>query len=115
MVVVEREFHSVELAKWLCAQGVAFAISQKSSTYIQTKQGEFQQLKSKELSLGMKRFLTGVKVTKSQGFSKLAIACYHKRKYKSKNVHEPWYILTNLGYAGRNPHCLSSKKWHCWR
>jgi hypothetical protein len=55
VIVRDREFHSVELGKWLQWEGVAFALRQKSSTYIQTKQGEFLQLKSLELSTGLKR------------------------------------------------------------
>ncbi|WP_437126729.1 IS4 family transposase [Planktothrix tepida] len=97
VVVGDREFHSVELAKWLQAEGVAFAFRQKADTYIQLKGEDFQQLKSLDLSPGMKRFLTGVKVTKSKGFGKVALACYWKRTYKSRNLDEPWYILTNLG------------------
>jgi hypothetical protein len=87
----------VELAKWLQSKNVAFAVRQKANTFIQQKEQEFKQLSSLELSPGMKRFLTGVKVTKSKGFGKMAIACYWKRKYKNRNLDEPWYILTNLG------------------
>lgn len=97
VVVGDREFHSIELASWLQSKNVAFAFRQKSDTYIQVKGEDFQQLKSLELSPGMKRFLTGVKVTKSKGFGKVALACYWKRKSKSRNLDEPWYILTNLG------------------
>ncbi|HEY9809044.1 MAG TPA: IS4 family transposase [Halomicronema sp.] len=96
VIVGDREFHSVELAKWLSVKGVAFALRQKSDTYIQVKSGDFQQLKSLGLSPGMKRFIPGVKVTKNKGFGKLSIACYWKRKYKNRNLDEPWYILTNL-------------------
>ncbi len=96
VIVGDREFHSVELGKWLQAEGVAFAISQKSDTYIKVKSGDFQQLKSLGLSPEMKKIITKVKVTKSKGFAKFSIACYWKRKYKNRNVDEPWYILTNL-------------------
>ena len=80
----------------LSGQRVAFALRQKSDTFIQARGEEYKQLKSLELPTGLKRFITGVKITKSRGFSKLAIACYQKRKYKNRNVDEPWYILTNL-------------------
>ncbi|NEO17443.1 MULTISPECIES: IS4 family transposase [unclassified Moorena] len=93
----DREFHSVELAKWLQSKNVAFALRQKADTYIQPKGQDFQQLNSLDLSPGMKKFITGVKVTKSQGFGPLTIACHWKRKYNSQNLDEPWYILTNLG------------------
>ena len=96
VVVGDREFHSVELAKWLCAEGVAFALRQKSDTYIKANGVDYKQLKSLELSTGLKRFIPGVKITKSKGFGKFSLACYQKRKYKNRNVDEPWYILTNL-------------------
>ncbi|MCT7953463.1 IS4 family transposase [Ancylothrix sp. C2] len=96
VVVGDREFHSVELAAWLQNQGVAFALRQKSDTYIQAKKEDYKQLKTLELSTGLKRFITGVKVTKSKGFGNFSLACYQKRKYKNRNVDEPWYILTNL-------------------
>ena len=96
VIVGDREFHSVELGKWLSVKGVAFALRQKSDTYIKGNGVDYKQLKSLELSPGMKRFITGVKVTKSKGFGKLSLACYQKRKYKNRNVDETSYILTNL-------------------
>ncbi|WP_293117418.1 IS4 family transposase [Moorena sp. SIO3E8] len=96
VVLGDREFHSVELATWLQTMGVAFALRQKANTYIQEEGKNFQQLSTLELSPGMKKFITGVKVTKSKGFGPLTLACYWKRKYKNRNLDEPWYILTNL-------------------
>ena len=34
VIVGDREFHSVEWGKWLCAEGVAFALRQKSRTSV---------------------------------------------------------------------------------
>ena len=45
----------------------------------------------------MKKLLTGVKVTKSQGFGDFNIAYHCQRKSQSRKADEPWYILTNLG------------------
>ena len=36
-------------------------------------------------------------MTKTKGFGSFSVAVYWKRKYKGKNLDEPWYILTNLG------------------
>lgn len=97
VILGDREFHSIELARWLHSENVAFVLRQKGDTLIQQKGRDFQPLNSLGLMPGMKRFLTGIKVTKSKGFGKLAIACYWKRKSQGKNLDEPWYILTNLG------------------
>jgi hypothetical protein len=75
----------------------SFCSSTIAEIYIQRKGEKFQPLKSLELAPGMKRFFTGVKVTKTKGFGYFSVAAYWKRKYKGKNLDEPWYILTNLG------------------
>ncbi len=97
VVLGDREFHSVELANWLDEQNVAFALRQKVDTYIKQQGQDFQQLNQLELVPGMKRFITGVKVTKSKGFGCFNLAYYWKRKYRGKQTSEPWHILTNLG------------------
>ncbi len=83
--ITHREFHSVELARCLHSENVAFVLRQKGDTFIQEKGRDFQPLNSIGLMPGMKRFLTGIKVTKSKGFVKQAIACYWKRKSQGKN------------------------------
>jgi hypothetical protein len=44
----------------------------------------------------MKRFFTGIKLTKAHGFGKAYLAAYWKRAYRSKVEKEAWYLLTNL-------------------
>ena len=53
VVLGDREFHSIELAKWLQSEKVAFALRQKADTFIQQKGEDFQQLSSLELSPGI--------------------------------------------------------------
>lgn len=45
---------------------------------------------------GMKRFLTDIKVTQSQGFRGANLGGYWKRKYRGKVEKEPWYLLSNF-------------------
>lgn len=92
----DREFHSVELAKWLKSRKLLFVLRQKKDTHIQLKGQSYQRLDSFAIILGVKRFLTGVKVRKVKGFGQAAIAVYWKRKYRGKIEDEPWYLLTNL-------------------
>lgn len=92
----DREFHSVELAKWLTVKKAYFVLRQKKDTYIQEKGRVYQRLDSLEIVPGVKRFLTGVRVRKAKGFCQGSIGIYWKRQYRGKKEEEPWYLLTNL-------------------
>ncbi len=96
VVLGDREFHSVELGKWLCSEKVYFVLRQKKDTFIQRQGQDYQQLTALETTSRMKEFLTDIKITKEKGFAQAAIAIYWKRKYRSKQEKEPWYLLTNL-------------------
>jgi Transposase DDE domain len=96
VVLGDREFHSVELAKWLKSRKIYFVLRQKKDTNFQAKNQTYQELTSLKLTPGMKLFLTGIKVTQSQGFSGANIGAYWKRKYQRKVEKEPWYLLTNF-------------------
>jgi hypothetical protein len=74
VVLGDREFHSVTLAAWLKHQKVYFVFRQKKDTNIKFKGKAYQQLNSFGYSPGMKMFLTGIKVTQSQGFGGANIA-----------------------------------------
>jgi hypothetical protein len=83
-VLGDREFHSVELAKWLLTRKVYFVLRQKKDTYIKEKGKKYQRLDSLEIVPGAKRFLTGVKVRKEKGFNQGSIGIYWKRQYPWK-------------------------------
>lgn len=72
------------------------AFRQKKDTYIQHSGEEYQTLESLGLAPGMKMYLTGIKITKKQGFGTFNLAAYWKRKYRGNVPQEEWYILTNL-------------------
>lgn len=93
----DREFHSVELAKWLHSKKVYFVLCQKKDPYIQEKGSNYQRLDSLVgIIPGAKRFIEGVKVRKEKGFTQGSIGIYWKRKYRGKQEEQPWYLLTNL-------------------
>jgi hypothetical protein len=96
VILGDREFHSVELAKWLLSKKAYFVLRQKKDTYIKEKGKDYQRLDSFEIISGAKRFLTGLKVRKEKGFSQGSIGIYWKRKYRGKKEEQPWYLLTNL-------------------
>jgi Transposase DDE domain len=96
VVLGDREFHSVELARWLIEKKVYFVFRQKRDTFIKRKRQPYQKLAALPLRPGMKIFLTGIKVTQVHGFNRAAVAAYWKRSYRSKVEQEPWYLLTNF-------------------
>jgi Transposase DDE domain len=96
VVLGDREFHSIELARWLIEKKVYFVFRQKKDTNIKIKRKPYQELNTLGLRPGMNIFLTGIKVTQKTGFSQVAIAAYWKRAYRGKVEQEPWYLLTNL-------------------
>lgn len=96
VILGDREFHSVELAKSLKSKKVYFVLRQKKDTNIKKKRQDYQELDGLGLTPGMKLFLTSIKVTQSYGFGGVNIGAYWKRKYRGKVEKEPWYLLTNF-------------------
>lgn len=96
IILGDREFGSVKLGSWLCEQQVKFVVRIKQSRYIKQESTEYTHLTELGLLPGTRFFLTGVKVTKQQGFGKFNVAGYWRRKYRGKVEDEGWYLLTNL-------------------
>ncbi len=66
VILGDREFCSVELAKWLHGQKqVYYALRLKKSNYIEVEKEIWTRLKDLGLSSGMSLFYQGVKVTKT--------------------------------------------------
>ncbi len=97
VVLGDREFCSVDLAKWLSQeQKVYLSLRLKKNEYVELEEKIWFQLKDLGLSPGTSLFYQGVKVTKTKGFSGFNLATKYRRKYRKKSAKEPWYILTNL-------------------
>lgn len=96
VVVGDREFHSIELAKDLQGQNVSFVLRQKQNTTFRQKRREFQPLSSIPIHPGIRQFYTNINLTQKPGFSRYNLAVYWKRKYRGKQEDEAWYLLTNL-------------------
>ncbi|WP_181280742.1 transposase [Aphanothece hegewaldii] len=106
VVLGDREFHSVELAKWLYSRKVYFLFRQKKDTYIQEKGKDFQRLDSLKFTSGAKLFLTNLKVRKEKGFSQGSIGIYWKRKYRGKFEEQPWYLSSESSDLNRSGEIL---------
>ena len=97
VVLGDREFCAVELAKWLNEQkNVYYALRLKKSTYIEVEDEIWVTLKNLGLAPGMSLFYKGVKVTKIKGFTESNVMAKWKRTYRGVATEEAWFIITNL-------------------
>jgi hypothetical protein len=97
VVLGDREFCSVDLARWLGEQGHYFCLRQKKSVYVQTDaHQDWQKLGQLGLKPGSQCFYNAVTLTKSKGFGGANLAGKWKRRYRGFAPDEPWFILTNL-------------------
>ena len=96
VVLGDREFCSVELARWLGERGSYFCLRQKKSTFLKSDQGDWQKLGELTLSPGTQRFFHTAVLTQSRGFDAAHLAVKWKRRYRGFVPDEPWFLLTNL-------------------
>jgi hypothetical protein len=97
IVLGDREFCGVSLAKWLSTeQKVYLSLRLKKNEYVELEEEIWFQLSDLGLAPGMSCYYQGVRVTKTKGFSGFNLAAKWKRNYRRKGSKEPWYILTNL-------------------
>ena len=105
----DREFCGVDLAKWLSERGAYIALRLKKSEYIELPEQVKIQLSQLGIQDGERRFFQDVKVTKTKGFGPINVAVRKKRNYASHITKETWYIMSNLSdlepvltaYSGR--------------
>ncbi|MGV2831550.1 IS4 family transposase [Myxosarcina sp. GI1(2024)] len=96
VILGDREFQSVELAKWLTQQQVYFVLRQRKSTKIMVTQLGFTPLKDLDVNPGDQRFYQETKVTQLHQVSGIYLGVYWRRIYRGMGAKEPWYLLTNL-------------------
>lgn len=85
VVLGNREFCSVDLAKWLSSNAhTYFSLRLKKNSYIEIKAQIWQQLQDLGLNPGMSVYHQGLKVTKSQGFGPFNLAAKWKRTYRDR-------------------------------
>ena len=91
VIIGDREFYSVELARWLLGQQISFVFRQKSPTTFRQKRHSFQPLNSISISPGVQQFYLGVNLTQKIGFGRFNLAVYWKRKYRGKQEDEAMF------------------------
>lgn len=97
VIIGDREFHSPQLANWLCRKNLLFAFRQKRNTYMSNDGEDYCQLNQLGLQPGTHLFFQSVEITKKKGFGRFNLAGYWQRKYRGKVEDEGWLSLTNLG------------------
>ncbi|NEP55809.1 MAG: hypothetical protein F6K31_02125 [Symploca sp. SIO2G7] len=96
VVLGDREFCSVDLARWLGQQNAYFCLRLKASTLIQPTDEPWQALSTLGLTPGTQVFFNSLSVTKTKGFAQGQVVGKWKRRYRGFAPDEPWFILTNL-------------------
>jgi len=97
IVLGDREFCSVDLAKWLSVEKqVYLSLRLKKNEYVELETDIWFRLSELGLRPGFSVYYGGIKVTKTKGFSGINLAAKWKRNYGNKSSKEPWFILTNL-------------------
>ena len=96
IIIGDREFGNINLANWLSKQGCYYVLRTKSNKYIQSKNGDYEQLSSLKLNLGKSFYLKQVKFTKQLGMTRVNLAGYWSKKTSDKSENEGWYLINNL-------------------
>ncbi|OLT62701.1 IS4 family transposase [Moorena bouillonii] len=109
LLLGDREFHSVQLAKWLEERNVDFALRQKKGTCIQDDDAVYRPLKDLGIQPGFSRFYSNISCTKAHQLGNFNLGAYWKRQYRSRASKEPWYILTSLDSLPRTLSCYQAR------
>jgi len=97
VILGDREFCSVDFAKWLQQQEKTyFCLRLKRNCYLEVEKEVWMQLQAVGLQPGLSLYFQGVKVTKTKGFLGANVVCKWKRKYRGWTADEGWFILSNL-------------------
>jgi len=90
----DREFQSVKLAKWLQERDIDFALRQKKNTCIADDEQIYLALKDLGIEPGQSQFYPNIRCTKEHQLGNFNLAAYWKRKYRNKkSPKDPWFIL----------------------
>jgi hypothetical protein len=97
VVLGDREFCGVDLAKWLKEKELYFCLRLKKNHFIEIETGFWQQLQQLGLVPGISFYLRGVKITKSKQVIGFDLAAKWQKERYDLTTEEGWFILTNLG------------------
>jgi len=97
IVLGDREFCGVELAKWLSSEQQTYLVLRlKKNEYVELEEEIWFQLKELGLAPGVSVYYRGIKVTKTKGFGGFNLAAKWRKNYRGRRSKEPWFLMTNL-------------------
>ena len=110
IVLGDREFCGVDLAKWLSQEKqVYLCLRLRKNEYAELASDIWFQLSDLGLQPGISVYYAGIKMTKTKGFAGLNLAAKWKRDYRGKSSKEPWFLLTNLESLSRATDAYSKR------
>jgi Transposase DDE domain len=96
VILGDREFCSVSLAKWLDDKGFEFCLRLKKNENIEVENNVWCEMKDLGLKPGTSFFIENATVTKTKRVEGFNVACKWKRNYRNNSTKEGWFILTNM-------------------
>lgn len=106
----DREFHGIELAAWCVEKRVKFVFRlPKSTTVKPADSSTFTRLDDLPQTPGIPEQYLQIQVTQNRGFGKHNLVLRQKRTYRSSNVDDAWYLITNLTDANQTLKAYSSR------
>ncbi|WP_199313242.1 IS4 family transposase [Microcoleus sp. FACHB-672] len=96
VVLGDREFCSLDLARWLQARNIGFCLRLKKNTCVEVENQIWQRLDELGIKPGVCVYYQGRRIRKTGPVSGFALAAKWKRNYRVLTTKGPWFILTNL-------------------
>ncbi|MDJ0682668.1 MAG: IS4 family transposase [Xenococcaceae cyanobacterium MO_167.B52] len=96
VVIGDREYRSTAFALWLTKKKIDFVLRLNKNTKIRSRYKKYQSLDSLDIRPGDKVKYDEVLVTENNQKTRFNVVVYWRRKYKNKQLPNPWYLLTNL-------------------
>lgn len=96
VIIGDREYRSTALALWLTKKKIDFVLRLNKNTLIKFRYKKYQPLDSLDIKPGDRFLYNDVLVTENNQKNRFNVVVYWRRKYKNKQLPNPWYLLTNL-------------------
>jgi hypothetical protein len=96
VVIGDREYRSTALALWLTKKKIDLVLRLNKNTKIKSRYKKYQSLDSLDIKPGSRVIHKEVLVTEDNRKNRFNVVVYWRRKYKNKQLPNPWYLLTNI-------------------
>ena len=95
-MIGDREYRSTAFALWLTKKKIDFVLRLNKNTKIRPRYKKYQSLNSLDIKPGDRVKYDDVLVTENNQKTRFNVVVYWRRKYKNKQLPQPWYLLTNI-------------------